>query len=196
MSLVRRVRWAASHISSKRASEEFGRVLTADSLPGDNWRVLDQRAWKTGKSGATEPWAMRARQANLITVWRSFEQTAASSWLWVQLTELVSEDDADEALRAVPDRFLRNTRADVEVISHRNVETTPVDRQRSAWALEQETMSPRGPGLALYLAFVIDSSLVALAVSGDEQSWTWDEHHTVASAQAALVRPLLDEELD
>ena len=144
---------------------------------------------------------MRARQANLITVWRSFEQASheqvtQARWLWVQVTELVSEVDADEALRVAPDRFLQNIRADVKVISAKNVETTPVEGQRAAWALEQETMSRRGPGVALYLVFVIDSSLVALAASGDKQSWSWDELHTVASVQAALVRPLLDEELD
>lgn len=145
---------------------------------------MDERAWRTGKSGADGAWASRAKEAGLITAWRSFEQQKASRWLWVQATPLVSEEDAVDSLRSVPQRMLRNVRADVTLVSSAEVEAVAVANASSGWACEQQTSSRRGAGLALYSAFVTGSTVVALAASGLAGSWTWTEVTALAQKQA------------
>lgn len=174
-------------MSVKRAASEFERVLAVDALSAGSWKVLGQRAWKTGQTGAGEPWAVRARQANLISVWRSFEQSSPSRWLWVQVTTLASPTDAEAALQVIPDRLLANASAEVNVVSSRDVEPVPVHGHHVGWAQEQQTDGPRGVGVALYMAFVVGSTLAVLAASGDADAWTWDELHRVASSQAELL---------
>lgn len=187
MALVERLRWRASHVSAKRTASEFERVLNVDSLGGGSWKVLDQRAWKTGQSSADEPWALRARQAKLITVWRSFEQSSPSRWLWVQVTPLASPSDADAALHVIPDRLLANARAEVKVVSAHDVKPFSVSGHLVGWAHEQKTSGPTGAGVALHMALVIGSTLAVLAASGDTDSWTWDELRRIASSQAELL---------
>jgi hypothetical protein len=183
MPVARRLKWAASQVSAKRARTQLACVLTPDSLPGAGWRMLEQRAWRTGEGGADEPWARRARDAQLLTGWRSFEQPAASRWLWVQVTPLVSTADALAALRVVPDRFLANTRAEVTVTSARDVTLVTFDRQSGGWAYEQTTRGPRGDGVALYLATAVGSTLAVFAASGHASAWTWPQLVDVARLQ-------------
>lgn len=187
MSLVRRLRWGASQVSTKQAGAEFARVVAVDALPGTGWRMLDQRAWKTGQSGASEPWARRAREARLLTAWRSFEQSVPNRWLWIQVTPLASELDADAALEAVPSRLLANLRAEVKVTSGEDVESLVLRRQRNGWAHEQRTTGPRGSGLALYAAFVVGSTLTAVAASGGTGSWDWPQLLSIGQLQADLL---------
>lgn len=142
---------------------------------------MDERAWLTGKSGTDGAWASRAKEVGLITAWRSFEQENAGRWLWAQATPLVSEEDAVESLRSVPQRMLGNLRADVTVVSSADVEAVTVAHASAGWACEQHTSGRRGAGLALYSAFVTGSTVVALAAS-DLGKWT--EVAAVAQKQA------------
>ena len=116
-----RIGWAASQVPKRRARNEFAALLVDGDLAGDGWRVIDERSWRRGLSGK-EDWAVRARDAGLLTAWRSFEQGEGERWMWAQVTGLMSEVDAEGALAVLPDRFLRNARADVEVIDEHSPE--------------------------------------------------------------------------
>ena len=146
--------------------------------------MIDERAWRTGTSGAESAWASRAKAARLVTAWRSFEQSTPERWVWVQVTPLVTETDAEDALHAVPDRFLGNLRSEVKVVDGCDVEPVAVGASSAGWAHEQRTSSRRGDGIALHLAFVVGSTLVALAASGFAGSWTWAEVGQVGQTQA------------
>jgi hypothetical protein len=78
-----RTKWAASRVSRRRAAQELAHLVSPDDLDGAGWRVVDERAWKTGLDD-TDAWAVRARDAGLLTVWRSFEQSGSQRWLWAQ----------------------------------------------------------------------------------------------------------------
>lgn len=177
-----RLRWAASQVPNRRARDESALVLGESELPGADWRVIDERSWRTGQSG-DEGWAVRARESGLLTVWRSFEQADGDRWLWIQVTQLVSEVDAAEALTVVPDRLLSNARADVEVIAEASVEPPSIVGVSRSWAHESRTASRRGQGVALMLAYVLGPRLVTLAASGLTDSWSWAEVATIAEKQ-------------
>jgi hypothetical protein len=179
-----RWKWVTSRVPAKRANGAFTRLLTDADLPGDGWKLLDQRAWKTGRSGADEPWARRARDAKLLTAWRSFEQASQNRWLWVQVSPLVSESDAAAYLDAAPELFLRNARAAVTVVAEQDIEPLALEHETSGWAHEQRTTGARGDGVALYAGFVVGSTLAFMAASGLLGSWDRQELQHVAQLQA------------
>ena len=149
--------------------------------------MIDERAWRTGRVGDEAEWSRRARDAGLLTAWRSFEQDAAGRWLWVQVSPFVSEADAASALQAIPERFLRNLRAEVRVTAGTDVEPLTLRGQSVGWAHEQRTEGRRGKGIVLYSAFVVDSTLAALAASGFTDSWSWSDLVDLAQTQADRV---------
>jgi hypothetical protein len=179
-----RVAWAMSRLRRRDAHHALELVLSPFDLPGGDWRVLDKRAWRTGRAGIDEGWPRRAREARLITAWRSYEQGHGQRWLWAQATPLVSKADAVKALKVVPDQFLRNLRADVTVTDGNDRDPPRLTGVTHAWAHEDSTVGARGDGVALYVAFVVDSTLAAIAASGLVGSWSWDELLVVAAQQA------------
>ena len=187
MSWVERLKWATSRVPGSFAKVQFAQLISTEALPGAGWCVIDERAWRTGTSGAESAWASRAKAARLVTAWRSFEQSTAERWVWIQVTPLVTETDAEDALHAVPDRFLGNILSDVKVVDGCNVEPVVVGGSSAGWAHETRTSSRRGDGVALYSAFVVGPTLVALAASGFAGSWTWAEVGQVAQTQAGLL---------
>jgi hypothetical protein len=184
VSLTERIKWGASRVSRSAARVQLADVLSPGDLPGIGWRVIDERAWRTGTSGAQAAWASRARASGLLTAWRSFEQGSAQRWLWIQVTPLVDDRDAEEALHAVPERLLANLRSKVEVMTSIDLEAVAIDGSSAGWAHEQHTNGRRGDGIALYSAFATGSKLVALAASGLKGSWSWAEVARVSQRQA------------
>jgi len=185
-----RPRWASGRapIRPNDARRELARLLTVDDLGGFGWRAHEERAWETGRSGDEAEWAERARDAGLLTVWRSFDQAASHRQLWVQASRLCSEDDAAEALGAVPDRMLRNLRAQVDVVGERAVAPPKLEGVDGAWAREQRTEGRRGTGVARYLAFRTGATVVIVAATGLGAAWTWDDVQQVAQLQADRLR--------
>lgn len=182
-----RIKWAASRVSRQGAAQELSLLILSNDLDGAGWRVLDQRAWKTGLDN-TNGWAVRARDAGLLTVWRSFEQSGSQRWLWVQVSRLASRSDADEALRVVPERLLRNLRAEVTVTKEFDVTPPRLDGASDVWAHEQQTSGPKGDGVALYAAFVVDQCVVMTSASAFADQWQWSDLARVAQRQIDLLR--------
>jgi hypothetical protein len=108
--------------------------------------------------------------------------------MWVQVTGLMSEVDAERALAVLPDRFLRNASADVEVIAEHNAEPPSITGVTHSWAHESHTESWRGRGMVLMVAYVVGSKLVTLAASGLTGSWSWPALAEVAEKQARRLR--------
>jgi hypothetical protein len=77
---------------------------TAD-MPGDGWRLLDERTFRTGRMGRATEYGKRARKLGSLTAIRSFEQKA-NRWLWAEVIPLANEEDAAAALNEA--RIVRN----------------------------------------------------------------------------------------
>jgi hypothetical protein len=180
------MKWAASRVSRRQAAQELAHLISPDDLDGAGWRMVDERAWKTGLDN-TNAWAVRARDAGLLTVWRSFEQSGSQRWLWAQVSKLASRRDADEALRVVPERMLRNLRAEVRVTKEFDVTPLPLHGAAEVWVHEQHTSGPKGDGVALYAAFVVDQSVVSTSASAFGDQWQWSDLARVAQRQIDLL---------
>jgi hypothetical protein len=168
-------------------------LLTTADLPGAGWRQLDQRLWRTGKSGGTE-WERIARESKSVAGWRSFEQREAQRWIWAQATSLPSPEVAAAAFSDAPNRMLANLGAEVAVV--RSVESAPpeIPGSTAVWAMEHETAGPRGASQAFYLAWTVENVLSAAAWSALRDGWTWTGIAQLASVQAKRIVSALGRE--
>jgi hypothetical protein len=188
--MLRRLRWAAAQFGAQDRRGTTAMLLTPADLPGEGWRILDERVWRT--SGG-EPVVGDNRQgaARTITAWRSFEQTPQQRWLWTQATPFTSNDEAALRLTAVPDRLMRNLRADVRVTAAGEPGPLTIPSVQHAWAREEVTAGPRGEGIALYVAWVYGDVVSALACSGSRDSWQWTDAVSLATAQTERISKLI-----
>src|SRR5438445_13631755 len=62
---------------------------------GSEFKLIDERRWRTGTSNAE--WASRAKKAGSITAWRSFKG-AGPHGFWIQACPLSYEADAKLAM--------------------------------------------------------------------------------------------------
>lgn len=182
-----RLSWVASRVSRRRAHDALAVLLGVDDLPGDGWRLIDERAWRTGVIQKTEPWAQRARRAGCLTAWRSFEQSAPQRWIWIQTAAVESDTDALAALEAAARSRLANLRAEFKMVSEVEVDPPAILGATKAWARETHSSGPRGEGIALLMACAVDSTVVALCCSGLVDSWRWSD--VVALAERQALRP-------
>lgn len=165
-------------------------LLEVNDLQGPGWKVIDERTWRTGIA-AKQPWADRAHAMKSVTAWRSFEQTDSERWIWAQVTPLASDGDAVEALRSLPDRMLANMGAEVHVTSAREVTPPSFRGSAATWAREDCTSSDRGEGVALYLAWVEQSQLSAMAASAFGTPWTWEDLELLATRMSERTAAVL-----
>ena len=166
-------------------------LLTLDDLPGEGWRALDERTWRTGRGGTRTDWAKQARDAKSITAWRSFEQVGEQRGLWCEVVPLASQEDAEAALGAVPEMGLRNLGAKVRLTNRREVAVPPPAGGSRVWAREETTEGANGIGRALYLAWSYQQMLNILACSGGEDRWDWPQVQALAEAQTTRVEAAL-----
>jgi len=166
-------------------------LLGPDDLPGEGWKRVDERTWRTGEADPGAGWAQRAREGASISGWRSFKQPGSSRWIWCQATPLASAEDVATAMTDLLSRLLRNLGADVEVIAEREVDAPAVPGAGRLWAHEQGTTGPRGDGLALYLAAQVGRGLSIVCAFGGEGSWDWPTLAGIASVQVRRVEGVL-----
>ncbi len=188
--MLRRLRWVAAQIGAKDRGSTTPMLLTPADLPGESWRVLDERVWRTS-GGEPVVGDERPRAAPTITVWRSFEQPPQQRWLWTQATPFASNDEAVRRLATVPERGIRNLRADVRLTATEEPEPPRIPNVQDSWAREDATAGPRGEGIALCVAWVYRNVLSALACSGSRDSWQWTDAASLATSQTERISQLI-----
>ncbi len=177
----------AASLGRKPGVEEIISVFPdASCLPGAGWRVLDERTWLTGIDNHAD-WARRAQELGSITAWRSFEDKRRQQWVWVQVVPLATATDAELALDAAPEKFLRNLRAKVTVVSEGDVDPPGVEGATRVWAHAQQTASRSGQGQALTLAFTADRHLGVVTWSSNVGQASWDDVTAVAAEICAQI---------
>jgi len=180
----------AAQIGAKDRSGATAMLLTPADLPGEGWQIFDERVWRTsGDKSAIEDEGRGV--ARTVTAWRSFEQIGRERWLWTQATPFASSDEAVGRLAVVPERFIRNLRADVRVTATVEPEPPTIPNVQHAWAREDATVGPRGEGIALFVAWVYGKVVTALACSGSRDSWQWIDVASLAAAQTNRISQLI-----
>jgi transposase len=195
-----RLRFVLAQLLPKpQAREQLALLLDADvvasvvqSTDGERWRLLDQRSWRTGVVAEPAPWQTAARAANLVTVWRSF--VCGHRWLWVQWSPLTSDTDARAGLAtaSATTAGLANLRAEIVVVSSRDLDPPPVVAGADQVTAREDATT--GPGPVRTLRCASGKHLLVLSASGD--GWSWPEVVSLAEAQIAALGSLPPERTD
>jgi hypothetical protein len=183
-----RIRFAIARLGTKAGKARSLNMLVGPSeLPGEGWKVLDERTWRTGALGSASEWAKRARAAGSITAWRSFENSSDRRWLWLEVVPLASNSDSEAAVRDVPSRGMANAAAP-SMQAQRDVANLAVPGVDNVWGVEQDVVTRQGePGQAKMLAGTHKATLLVVTASGLVAAWSWDDVSAIAALVSARI---------
>jgi hypothetical protein len=190
VALSKKAKFAITQIGSKpNAEATLALLLTADDIPGNNWKMLDERSWRAGTIGPITAWGKRTRAAKNIVGWRSFEQQNSERWIWIQVVPYVSAEDARSALAGfhLVDG-LPNSRAEVRVVSELALEGVLVEGVDAVRVHIQITSGPRGESEARYLYFAVDTFVAIWAFSSFGIAWDESEMFSLVTLQASRLK--------
>ena len=167
-------------------------LLERNELPGDTWKMRDQRSFRIGIFGDKNEVAQRARRAGRFFAIRSFEQDVSERWLWVEVIPYTSSSDAESRVPHLRDTLIPNSLARVRVTRERDVDPLKVpDVADYPFAFEQLTHGELGPGTSRYLGGRVENVIFVIACSGSGEGWTWTEVASIASLQKIKVSTVL-----
>ena len=86
-------------------------------LPGSGWRVTRDRTWVTGQLDPDSEKSRRAREAGVVTAWRSFEQVSTGRSAWVEVVPYATAEDAELSLRQSPRYFVGTDGPEEQVVA-------------------------------------------------------------------------------
>ncbi len=86
-------------------------------LPGSGWTVVRDRTWVTGELDPDSGKSRRAREAGVVTAWRSFEQATTGRSAWVEVVPYATAGDAALSLRQSPRYFVGTDHPDEVVVA-------------------------------------------------------------------------------
>jgi hypothetical protein len=169
-------------------SGSFGVLLDVTDLPGDGWRLQDERTWRTGVSEPGVERSVRAQEAGCITAWRSFDRKHSGRSFWTEVIPFVSSFDAQVASEELPDGLLSDLRRSSRTTSDRTVEGMEIPGVEEPWAYEVAAERRRGTAVTRLVGGRVDRNVVALAGAGRVDAWPWPDLVGLATVQARYVR--------
>jgi len=99
-------------------------IVETDELPGNGWKLLSERLWRSGVIGAksSDPVAQRSRQAGGFAAWRSFGLEYPPRGLWAEVIPYGTIADAEAAVPNMRSMVKKNPHFDGWVAGERTVE--------------------------------------------------------------------------
>ncbi len=156
-------------------------------LPGSGWRVTRDRTWVTGQLDPDSEKGRRAREAGVVTAWRSFEQVSTGRSAWVEVVPYATAEDAELSLRQSPRYFVGTDRPEEQVVAA-GVVDGHLPGVANAWIYEKSVAGAGGVRLSRYAAGTSDRILFIASCSGAEGAWQLGELLALATLLADRVR--------
>jgi hypothetical protein len=162
-------------------------LLEAGQLPGTGWHVVQERSWVTGELDPESEKSRRARDAGVVTAWRSFEEAVTGRSAWVEVVPYATAEDAELSLRQAPRFFVGTEDPEAQVVVEGVVDRL-LPGVPNAWIYEKSVTELDGLRLTRYVAGTIGPVLFITSVSGGAEDWRLDDLLALAAAQAIRVR--------
>jgi hypothetical protein len=163
-------------------------LLEARELPGPEWRVSGDRTWVTGALDPDSPKSRRARQAGLVTAWRSFEQVGTGRTAWVEVVPYATAEDAELSRRQSPPYFVGTDQPDEQVVAGGEIDGREIDGVAELWVYEKSVAGPGGVRVSRYVAGTVEQVLLIASCAGDEEAWSLDDLMGLAAKLVDRVR--------
>jgi hypothetical protein len=91
-------------------------LLELSDLSGSNWKIPDQKVWRTGIVTPRPEWSQRARDERSFTPIRSLERVDPRQRLWTEVVRHTSHEDPAAALTVTFDNAVSNPLAEVALV--------------------------------------------------------------------------------
>ena len=163
-------------------------LVEVGELPGSGWAVVRDRTWVTGELDPDSAKSRRAREAGVVTAWRSFEQAATGRSAWVEVVPYATAEDAALSLRQSPRYFVGTDHPDEVVVAGGEVDDRRLPGVPDLWVYEKSVTGPDGLRCSRYAAGTVDRILFIASCAGEEGAWAIDDLMTLAATQADRVR--------
>ena len=191
--------WQVAEVGIRRSERRWSKstLLNPTELPGGGWSIRSERSWRVGVGFAgARPHTdegSRARRAGCVVAWRSFDDSTAPRWLWVEVVPLVSEADAVSYVATGLDQLVPDSRPTHKPVDLRSVEGFDITGLSHPRAWEAATTDQQGRGFARVVTGHVGHVVFICQCSWHENGWTWQEASSVVMLQAGKIRSCLAE---
>jgi hypothetical protein len=183
--LLVRTRWA-------RGRQALSLLLTREDLPGQfHYRQVINRTYPVDSGHRVTPEAARARRSGGLTAARAFRSRSKVSTLVVQIwtTRLATVEDALAVSSRPLNSFPRNPLVLRKTVDPHFVDGLKVASATEATGYEESNVEPSGRTLVTkFLRILVESTVVVISCTSDDNSWTWDTVTALAELQAQKLR--------
>jgi hypothetical protein len=170
-----------------RSSREL--LLEANDLPGNDWKVIGKRTWRTGTKGSKGEASQRARQAGSFTAWRQLEQTVpARRSIWLEVIPYVSADDAISVVPSLRAGMLPNPHAEVKVIEEREINDQQINGVTNQLVFEQLASGRKGSSVGRYVIASVENTVFVMGCSCYGDYWPWSDVTSIAALQSERIQ--------
>lgn len=170
----RRIALTFAQLGPKAGAAEVMALLLEDAaLPGEGWRTIDERSWRTGVDNKAE-WARAARKAGSVTAWRSFAQPARDRWCWIQVTPMADPEHGPQLVDTMAERQLKNLASHNKVVEERHADAPVIPGIPGIANLhlsEQDSTGPAGPSTTVLAVGTVGSNALIASFSAPRGSW-------------------------
>jgi hypothetical protein len=168
-------------------------LLTVSELPGNGWRILDERTWKFSefpnlKKGETTD---RAVKAGGFIAWRSFKRNEPYSGLWVQINPYASVQDAEASIPDNLSQFSKNPAFEGEVGEERPIGEFKLPGIEHATFFERSTSGGRGNSTTRVVCGNVHNAVFVLACSVTGEGLPWEAMISIATKQVKKIEERL-----
>jgi hypothetical protein len=163
-------------------------LVGADELPGRGWSTVRDRTWVTGELDPDSEKSRRAREAGVVTAWRSFEQAATGRSAWVEVVPYATVEDAELSLRQSPPYFVGTDQPDERLVTGGEVEDCRLPDGSDLWVYEKSVEGAAGLRCSRYAAGTIDRILFIASCAGVDGAWARDDLLSLAASLAHRIR--------
>ena len=186
--------WLVAQGGIRRSQRSWSKSMLVNptELPGGGWSIRSERSWRAGVSFAgARPYTdegSRARQAGCVVAWRSFEDSSAPRWLWVEVVPLVSEADAVSYAATGLEQLVPDPRPTGEPVDLQPIEGLDVSGLSHPRAWGAVTTDQQGRGTGRLVTGHVGHVVLICQCSWYEDGWTLQEASSVVTLQAGKIR--------
>ena len=144
--------------STTGVERSLAMLVAPDCLPGPGWHVTRDRTWVTGELDPDSDKSRRAREAGVVTAWRSFEQAGTGRSAWVEVVPYATAEDAELSLDQSPRYFVGADGPDETLVAGVAVPGQELPGLPNLWVYEKSVAGPDGIRVSRYAAGTIDPS--------------------------------------
>lgn len=163
-------------------------LMNQAELPGQGWRVVDERTWRSGSIGPRSDAAVRSLKAGGVIAWRSFGQKEPPRGVWIQVGPYGTVEDAESAVPELFSRSIKSSRFEGRVSEEKSIVDISIPGVAHAAFIEQSIEGTSvGPRNSKYVVGSVSQYVFGIGCTGRADGWPWAEVLVLASLQADKV---------